>query len=127
MGLDVRLVLPADRCLRCCGGVADPARAAGVLSSAAAERAFFLGRDWRRERLGSLRSLNTVAVGLGLRLLEDLAAGRVRESVWLHLEYDADGLPTLRTVEAEREENCPLCARAGWGEAGLREIGEMFG
>ena len=126
MGLDVRLVLPADRCLLCLGGVRHPTLAQSVLQSAAAERAFLLRRDWQRERAGSLFSLNQVAVGLALRLLEDLVAGRIAESTWLHLDYGADGLPSLQRVEAERNAACPLCARAGRGEEGLVHLREVF-
>jgi hypothetical protein len=126
MGLDVRLLLPADRCLLCLGGVRHPTLAHSVLQSAAAERAFLLRRDWQRERAGSLFSLNQTAVGLALRLLEDLVAGRITESTWLHLDYGEDGVPSLQRVSTERNAACPLCAAAGRGEEGLARLHEIF-
>ena len=74
------------------------------------------GLDWRRHRAGSLRSLNTVAVGLGLRLLEELAAGRRGTSAWVRVEFEANGLPHLEVRDSRRREQCPLCRYGGWGD-----------
>jgi hypothetical protein len=95
MGADVRLVLPGERCLLCLGGLADLEGARRVLASADAEQAFHAGRDWRRERAGSLRSLNHLAASVALRLWEDLVAGLVRASTWTHIEFDPSGRLTV--------------------------------
>jgi molybdopterin/thiamine biosynthesis adenylyltransferase len=76
MGADVRLVLPG-RCLVCFGGLAGLARARDELLNGATPRR---DGDFRAERLGSLRSLNSVAIGLGQTLLEQLLGGRLRDS-----------------------------------------------
>lgn len=68
MGADVRLVLPGQ-CLLCCGGLRHPAAARQALVSAEAARTLYAQRDWRRERTGSLASLNLTAVGRALQLL----------------------------------------------------------
>jgi hypothetical protein len=83
----------------------------------------FLGRRenaWQAERAGSLRSLNQAATAAGLRLLEDLFAGRVRTSRWLRIEWSEDGRCTTREPESgTRRANCPLCRKTGEGDAGL--------
>jgi hypothetical protein len=119
MGAEVRLVLPGDGCLLCLGGVAHPSHVDAVFRSRADEERFQSQRDWRRERAGSLRSLNQVAAGLALRLLEDFLAGRVERSMWLRLEYGGDGTPTVHRPESERMSDCPMCAHIGTGDAGL--------
>lgn len=57
-----------------------------------------------------------MAAHLGLRLLEDLVAGRLTRSVWLRFETDAHGIPTLRHLLARRRLTCALCARQGMGD-----------
>jgi hypothetical protein len=117
VGADVRLVLPGC-CLLCLGGVADRDAALQALRGEpiAAEGGF------RRERLGSLRSLNAVAVGLGLRLLEEFVAGRRSEGAWLRLETDHTGLPALERRPAAQSPSCRVCALACAGDAGINDL-----
>jgi hypothetical protein len=77
--------------------------------------------DWRLQRLGSLRSLNMAAVGMGLRLVEDFLAGIIRESTWLSADYE-DGVPRVVAPSVAPVANCPICALAGLGDAGLEEV-----
>jgi hypothetical protein len=122
MGADVRLVLPGG-CLLCQGGIAglDNARRGLLLGPEAP------AGDWRAERAGSLRSLNGVAVHLGVRLLEDLAAGRLRHGGWLHLEFSGAGLPVLESREPAAAPACRLCGLTGRGDAGLEQFGRLLG
>lgn len=122
LGADVRLLLPG-RCLLCLGGVADLDAARRSLRHA---RPTQPAEDWRRTRRGSLRSLNSVAVGLGLRLLEELIAGHRIESTWLHLECDATGLPALEQRRSPSPSACPACALTGAGDAGLSELSRLL-
>jgi hypothetical protein len=55
-----------------------------VLASAEAERVFYAQRDWRRERAGSLASLNQAAVSKALGVLEGLVSGGIESSRWEH-------------------------------------------
>lgn len=115
MGADIRLVLPG-RCLLCLGGVADLAQARSELQRPLpAHPPLF----WRLQRAGSLRSLNMLAVGFALRLLEDCIGGRVQESRWLRLQFDDAGMPTLEQPQAPANPRCTLCALAGQGDEGI--------
>ena len=60
--------------------------------------------------------------GLGVQMLQDLVAGRIQSSLWAHIECDDAGRFTISYPASGREGNgsCPLCAKAGEGDAGLR-------
>ena len=115
MGADIRLVMP-EECLLCVGGLNDLAVAQARLI---AGQDVVTVEDWRRQRAGSLRSLNMLAVGLGVRLIEELVAGRLGESAWVRVEFDR-GLPHVERLDATRQPDCPLCRFGGWGDEGLR-------
>ena len=114
VGFDIRLLLPG-RCLSCFGGLRLTESAAGMQNPQSIET------DWRLQRLGSLRSLNMAAVGMGLRLVEDFLAGIIRESTWLSADYE-DGVPRVVAPSVAPVANCPICALAGLGDAGLEEV-----
>lgn len=123
MGADVRLVLP-DRCLFCFGGVRGERAGWEMLRDPGKEREFLRTRDWTRERQGSLRSLNLMAIALALRLFEDWAAGHIGESRWLHAEWDNVGALTLTAPAAENSALTPCaCALCGWADAGIGQLG----
>lgn len=111
MGLDVRLLLPGA-CLACLGGVAGLERSAVLTSQPVNTEA------WRAERAGSLRSLNQTAVGLGVRLLEDLMDSRIGSSTWLNVTFDVEGMPVLTRLRASASDAsaCPVCAWSGTGD-----------
>lgn len=122
MGADVRLTLPG-RCLVCLGGLPNVAEARdALLRGKQPERV----GDFRSERLGSLRSLNTLAVSLGLILLEQLAAGRVPGPVWLQADLDEYGLPRLTRRTPEPAGHCPICALTARGDPGLEHLSEIW-
>jgi hypothetical protein len=100
-GLDVRWLLPG-RCVSCVGGQ----------RSAMSEP----------PRLGSLRSLNTWAVGLGFTLLEQFISGVVTDSVWVQGNVEADGVPRSSRVNLTPGWGCRVCAVAGRGDEGLRHL-----
>jgi hypothetical protein len=119
MGADVRLVLPG-RCLFCLGNVGDLARSRHeLLASTSLQHHEPGSQHWHEERLGSLRSLNGVAVHLGIRLLEDLYAGHVRESTWIHLEFDQHGIPHLEHRQPSAQAGCHLCELTARGDEGV--------
>jgi hypothetical protein len=121
LGADIRLLLPGDLCLLCHGGILDEGRATQVLSSRESEAGFTAGRDWQRERAGSLHSLNQIAVSMGLRLLEDLVGERVERSTWLQLDYSGT-IPVVRRMAPSRVPGCRLCAIAATGDGGLKAL-----
>jgi len=123
MGADVRLILPADGCLRCFGNVANYDE--GIKNLIACNLSHENSREqeqWWLRRSGSLRTLNMMAVSVGTQLLCDLIAERVRNSNWVQLEYDDSGALTIKNVDhhpAQATQCCPLCAKAGMGDEGL--------
>lgn len=118
MGADVRLILPGDGCLLCWGGVANlPGALERLRSEIAVGRSVGQPRrPWHEERAGSLRSLNSIAAHLGIRLLEDLVASRLRRSVWLQLQSDENGIPSIRSLPASRHSGCNFCSLLGIGD-----------
>lgn len=109
MGADIRLILPnSGVCLWCLGGLVHGETA---IQDAASFRAPNLDDAlWRTQRAGSLRSLNSIATGLAVRLFEDLVAERIRDSVWLRFEFDDSGKPSLRAAPTQPTfKSCPLC------------------
>jgi hypothetical protein len=124
IGADVRLVLPG-RCLLDWGGVAGWQAARerllrGQWRSAAGPE------DWRRQRQGSLASLNGLAVSLGLRCLEELVRGRLEDSVWLHVEGNDDGVPGMERRRPAGAPECRLCRWSGCGDAGVRALPSLL-
>jgi hypothetical protein len=115
MGLDVRLVLPG-RCLLCFGGLAGLTAARDELLAGVAVPA---PADFRAERLGSLRSLNALAVSLAQTLLEQCLAGRLTASTWLQGDVGDGGVPRLTYPAPVPTADCPLCALTASGDAGL--------
>jgi len=124
LGADIRWIVPGERCLLCTGGLARPEEAGVALEGTVRERGWREGRDWRRERLGSLRSLNQAAVGLALRMLEDYLSGHLRGSLWVRLTYRG-GVPELvQPTPAPPGRGC-LCRFVGGGDRLLTGISHL--
>ncbi|MCD4786517.1 MAG: ThiF family adenylyltransferase [Candidatus Eremiobacteraeota bacterium] len=125
MGSSVRLILPGQGCLLCMGGISDMDRAREIILGKGDTRE--VNRDWRLERSGSVASLNQIGVNLGIRLLEDLAAGRVSSSTFLQVEYNNNGIPSInsRTFD-ENNSRCPLCRLSGKGDEALGMLQEVL-
>lgn len=116
-GADVRLLVPGYECLCCLGGITDYHRAVQELAHISSPDQEF----WWVERAGSLRTLNMIAVHLGLQMLCDFLDGRIQQSRWIQLEYDGHGRIDFHTTEAqESQSSCNLCIKAGMGDDGLR-------
>jgi molybdopterin/thiamine biosynthesis adenylyltransferase len=100
-GADIRLILPGH-CLLCVGGVdLDAPQVA----------------DWRRQRAGSLRSLNGMATSYALFLLERLLAGDISATTWTRLRLDGRAQLTTEQPAFAARTGCSLCAEAGRGDA----------
>jgi NAD(P)-dependent dehydrogenase (short-subunit alcohol dehydrogenase family) len=103
-GADVRLMLPGEGCLVCAGGL-DLERPREP--------------DWRRERAGSLRSLNHLAIGQGMALLERMVVGDLRRSTWMRLVLERDGSLGSEVMPWTAREGCRVCGVTGWGDGVL--------
>jgi len=121
MGGDVRLILPADGCLLCAGNLANYQQAVEDLCNH--RQPVAVGADWRRQRAGSLRTLNQLAAALGVQMLQDLVAERVSATTWAQVECDEVGKLEV-SYPAERRQSeqraCALCAKGGLGDEGFR-------
>lgn len=124
MGADVRLIYPGDGCLLCRGGLAD---LQGAIEDVSKRRPpADLGASWSRQRAGSLRSLNQLAAGLAVRMLEDAVAGTLESSTWAHVEYSSQGRCSVQYPDPAPPPppsvagGCLLCAKAGLGDEALR-------
>ena len=126
MGLDVRLITP-ERCLLCFGGVRGESEGRALLASPDRERNAMVGRHWRAERPGSLYSLNQLAASVGARIYEDFVAGRLRESVWCHLEFASTGRIEISYPAPPTAISTPCaCRLSGWGDVGLSHFAELM-
>jgi hypothetical protein len=115
LGADIRWIVPGEGCLLCMGGVANLQQVEVVRQGLYAEQQYRAQRHWRRERRGSLRSLNMIATGLALRMLEDYLAMRLPTSRWLRLVYQ-DAMPQLQTPAYNTPNRECLCVQLGGGD-----------
>ena len=127
MGADVRVVLP-ERCLLCCGSVANEAQGLRLLDSPDEEEWFAAFRDWQQERPGSLASLNMIASGIAMRMFEDFVAGRISSSLWCHAEFSAKGEIQVSYATPPSPDAVQFCGCliSGWGDAGLGHFTEIL-
>jgi hypothetical protein len=119
LGADVRITVPGDRDLCCLGGFAD----------GAALEVWALGRPqqplarWQDAKAGALSSWSAMVAGLGMRLLEDLAAERLQQSHWCRMTQGGpERSPRVQDLSAAPDPYCPLCAVGGRGGAALKVI-----
>jgi hypothetical protein len=118
MGADVRLILPGDGCLLCRGNITQYARA---IQDVISNRGATPDIGWQAQRAGSLRSLNQIAAGFAVQMLQDLVAERIQNSLWAHIECDNSGrfsiaYPAFSTTNP----SCPLCAKTGQGDSAVK-------
>lgn len=114
MGADVRLIVPGDGCLLCHGHLNRYAQAVETLIGSGGSA--MPDSDWRTQRTGSLRSLNQIAAGLGVHLLQDLVADRIQGSIWARIDFDETGRLAVSYPPLNRDPACRLCARMGQGD-----------
>ncbi|MGH8549014.1 MAG: HesA/MoeB/ThiF family protein [Methylococcales bacterium] len=112
MGADVRLIFPGSSCLVCYGSVSHYAEAIATLASARDNQV----EHWQNRRAGSLRSMNQIAAGIAVQLLQDLVAERIHDSTWVHIEFGSDGRINVTYPEPSRNTRCSVCAHSGQGD-----------
>jgi len=121
MGGDVRLILPSDGCLLCAGNLANYQQAVEDLCNHRLPAT--VGADWRRQRAGSLRTLNQLAAALGVQMLQDLVAERIAATTWTQIECDEVGQLAVKYQAVHQQgelATCALCAKTGLGDEGFR-------
>lgn len=109
---DVRLLLPGCGCVRCVGGLRDLEQAEfelwappGALPRRAPER-------WdARDRLGSLMTVNSVAVATGVQSWLDLLAGELPGSIWHRLRWRPGKGWQIDSGLVTAAPTCPVCQR----------------
>src|SRR5207253_4203227 len=112
LGVDVRLIIPGQGCLQCIGGAGELSLAMSMYYLIRAPR---VESDFREQRAGSLASLASIAVGLGMRLVEDMLVGVRTESTWLRLVQQGERME-LQELRARPSRSCPICATTGRGD-----------
>ena len=116
---DLRLLLPGDGCLCCTGGFSQSTELPAQIAMGGALPVPLPGL---RQRVGSLRSWGMVATHTALRMVEHMAAGRIRRSLFRRLVEGEDGGLEVRdwTPARTRQEACPMCSRLeGRGSAAV--------
>ena len=106
---DIRLILPGG-CLSCIGGLQpgpgpNPSPRAATPSS---------GPLWQNSgRLGSLPSINHIAVGTAMQLWLDLLCERLQSSWWQRLRWDPGTGLQSRGTAVQGNPQCPICNGQG--------------
>jgi hypothetical protein len=109
MSADIRLLLPSQGCCRCAGRVANEEAALYELSAPPGTLQRGIPLAWNEHRQGSLVSLNSMAVGVGVELLRALVAGDLQTSFWQRLDWDSATGLRGEAAAVRAAENCPLC------------------
>jgi hypothetical protein len=119
---EVRVLLPGEGCVLCAGGLAEPLDLVREnLSKTHAPR----DGSFEAERPGSLRSWSVLAGHQALRALEQVAAGRVRHSLFRRLTEQEDGGLRVEDRAVWRPMGMPDCAMCRTLQgAGLRGVTE---
>ncbi len=111
MGADIRLIVPGDGCLLCWGNLTDYRQAKALLGSNRLSPLL----SWQNHRMGSLHSLNQMTSGIALQLYQDLAAERIKGSIWVQISFDKNGKMEVNYQERSLINDCPLCRQTGIG------------
>lgn len=119
---EIRVLLPGEGCVLCAGGLAEPMEQVREnLLKAHAPRA----GSFEDERPGSLRSWSVLAGHHALRALEQVAAGRVKHSLFRRLTEQEDGELRVEERAVWRPMGIPECAMCRTLQgAGLRGVTE---
>lgn len=110
LAADVRFMLPGAGCVRCVGGFSDPE--AADFSSQLSPGYLPKRREeaWNaRGRLGSLITVNSMAVSTGIQTWLDFLAGDLEGSVWHRIRWETGGSWQIDDVLVSAEGGCPVC------------------
>lgn len=108
---DVRLLLPGEGCVRCVGGLGD--LEAAEYENWAPPGALPLrgSQPWHAAgRLGSLITVNSMAVATGIQSWLDLLAGDLPGSIWHRLRWQIGGSWEVESGIVGADEDCTVCS-----------------
>jgi hypothetical protein len=107
---DVRLLLPSGLgCVCCVGGLSNEEEARYELLAPPGALRRTRPRAWHEERAGSLITINTMSVAVGVQLWLDLLAGHLRSSHWSRLRWRAGQGLEIHKGAVEAGEDCRIC------------------
>jgi ThiF family len=109
LAADVRLLLPRAGCIRCVGGLGDPDQAEYELYAPYGALLRRPPEAWNSGRLGSLVTLNRLAVSFGVQSWLDLLAGSLASSIWHRLCWREGVGLEVNSALVEGGEGCALC------------------
>ena len=116
MGADIRLLVPGEGCICCVGGLRQSEDALYNLNRPSRALARGTHTEWHEQRMGSLITVNSTAIGAGLQLWLDFMSGRLSGTTWLQLEWSTIGHPQFHTEAVNPFASCPVCGQRGLGD-----------
>lgn len=108
---DVRLLTP-DRdggCIACVGGLRDVEETLYEVGAPPGVLRRGEPLDWRQQRAGSLLTVNSIAVGIGVQTWLDFLAGALRTSYWHRLRWVPGGTMQVDGGPVGRSDTCRFC------------------
>jgi molybdopterin/thiamine biosynthesis adenylyltransferase len=122
VGADVRLLLPGRGCVHCVGGLRNLAEAAYELRSPSGALPRRPPARWDAGgRLGSLVTLNSMAVATGIQCWLDLLAGDLESSIWHRIQWISGESWHVDSGLVTGDRGCPTCRTASFS-AGTSHI-----
>ncbi|NLS98222.1 MAG: hypothetical protein GXX96_39335 [Planctomycetaceae bacterium] len=110
---DVRLLVPRQGCVKCVGGLPDEEEARYELLAPPGALRRTAAREWSEERAGSLVTINTMSVAVGVQLWLDLLGGELRTSHWTRLRWHAGRGLEIHEGPVGGSKNCRVCGARG--------------
>ena len=105
-------MLAPDRdsgCVACVGGLRDVEETLYELGAPTGVRRRGEPLDWRQQRAGSLLTINSIAVGIGVQTWLDYLAGSLRTSYWHRLRWVPGGAMQVDGGPVGRAADCRFC------------------
>jgi hypothetical protein len=110
LAADVRLLLPRAGCIRCVGGLADMEQAEYEFHAPPGALPQRPPGPWNaRGRLGSLITLNSLAVSCGVQSWLDLLEGTLASSIWHRLRWREGRGVEVNSANVFGRPECVLC------------------
>jgi molybdopterin/thiamine biosynthesis adenylyltransferase len=110
LGADVRLLLPGRGCVRCVGGLRNLAEAEYELRSPSGPLPRRSLARWDANgRVGSLVTLNSMAVSTGIQSWLDLLSGALQSSIWHRIRWQNGGSWHVDSGLVTGDAQCLVC------------------